>query len=383
MERSMRRISPILLLALVTLACAARPQGPAPHSTQPKSIEGGVRVETLARGLEHPWGLAMLPDGRILVTERPGRLRIVARDGRVSPPLSGVPTVFAQGQGGLLDVALDPAFARNRIIYLSYAEPGVGGTAGTAVARARLNDAGLDSVRVIYQQQPKVTGGNHFGSRIVFRGDGTMFITQGERFNYREQAQDLNSLLGKVVRINPDGTVPKDNPFVGRGDARPEIWSYGHRNMQGAAIEPATGRFWTIEHGAAGGDELNHPEAGKNYGWPVITYGIDYNGRRIGIGAVKEGMEQPVFYWDPVIAPSGMTFYTGNAFPGWKGDMFVGSMNPGCLVRLVIKNGQVALEERYLGDLHERIRDVLEGADGLLYLITDNSNGRVLRVLPK
>jgi aldose sugar dehydrogenase len=383
MERSMRRISPILLLALVTLACAARPQGPAPHSTQPKSIEGGVRVETLARGLEHPWGLAMLPDGRILVTERPGRLRIVARDGRVSPPLSGVPTVFAQGQGGLLDVALDPAFARNRIIYLSYAEPGVGGTAGTAVARARLNDAGLDSVRVIYQQQPKVTGGNHFGSRIVFRGDGTMFITQGERFNYREQAQDLNSLLGKVVRINPDGTVPKDNPFVGRGDARPEIWSYGHRNMQGAAIEPATGRFWTIEHGAAGGDELNHPEAGKNYGWPVITYGIDYNGRRIGIGAVKEGMEQPVFYWDPVIAPSGMTFYTGNAFPGWKGDMFVGSMNPGCLVRLVIKNGQVALEERYLGDLHERIRDVQEGADGLLYLITDNSNGRVLRVLPK
>jgi glucose/arabinose dehydrogenase len=379
----MRRISVVLPAAFVTLACAAHPQGPAPHSTQPKSIDGGVRAETLARGLEHPWGLAILPDKRMLVTERPGRLRIVSQNGQLSAPLTGVPGVFAQGQGGLLDVALDPAFARNRVIYLSYAEPGAGGTAGTAVARARLNDAGLDSVRVIYRQEPKVTGGNHFGSRIVFRGDGTMFVTQGERFNYREQAQDLNSLLGKVVRINPDGSVPKDNPFVGRGDARPEIWSYGHRNVQGAAIEPATGRFWTIEHGAAGGDELNHPEAGKNYGWPVITYGIDYNGRHIGIGAVKEGMEQPVFYWDPVIAPSGMTFYTGDKLPGWKGNMFVGSMNPGTLVRLVIKNGEVALEERYLGDLHERIRDVQEGADGLLYLLTDNSNGRVLRVLPK
>ena len=269
------------------------------------------------------------------------------------------------------------------MIYLSYAEPGDNGTAGTAVARARLGDSGLDSVRVIYRQQPKVSGGNHFGSRIVFRGDGTMFVTQGERFNYRDQAQNLQSLLGKVVRINPDGTIPKDNPFVGRSDARPEIWSYGHRNMQGAAIEPATGRFWTIEHGARGGDELNHPEAGKNYGWPVITYGIDYNGRPIGIGAVKEGMEQPVFYWDPVIAPSGMTFYTGDAFPAWKGNMFVGSMNPGALVRLVIKNGAVTLEERYLGELRERIRDVKQGPDGFLYLLTDNSNGRILRVVPK
>ncbi|HEY8175213.1 MAG TPA: PQQ-dependent sugar dehydrogenase [Gemmatimonadaceae bacterium] len=379
----MRHNYPMLLLSLVTLACAARPQGPAPHSTQPKSIDGGVRAETVASGLEHPWGLAILPDKRMLVTERPGRLRIVSQAGQLSAPLTGVPAVFAQGQGGLLDVALDPAFAKNHVIYLSYAEPGAGRTAGTAVARARLNDAGLDSVRVIYQQQPKVTGGNHFGSRIVFRGDGTMFVTQGERFDYRDQAQDLNSLLGKVVRINTDGSVPKDNPFVGRSDARPEIWSYGHRNMQGAAIEPATGRFWTIEHGAAGGDELNHPEPGKNYGWPVITYGRDYNGRSIGIGAVKEGMEQPVFYWDPVIAPSGMTFYTGNAFPAWKGNMFVGSMNPGALVRLVIRNGEVALEERYLGDLHERIRDVQEGADGFLYLLTDSSNGRVLRVLPK
>jgi len=379
----MRRISPILIAVLATLACAAHPQGPAPHSATPPSIPGVVRAETFAKGLEHPWGLEMLPDGRMLVTERPGRLRLVSRDGQLSAPLTGVPKVFAEGQGGLLDVALDPAFAQNHVIYLSYAEPGDNGTAGTAVARARLGDSGLDSVRVIYRQQPKVSGGNHFGSRIVFRGDGTMFVTQGERFNYRDQAQNLQSLLGKVVRINPDGTIPKDNPFVGRSDARPEIWSYGHRNMQGAAIEPATGRFWTIEHGAAGGDELNHPDAGKNYGWPVITYGIDYNGRPIGIGAVKEGMEQPVFYWDPVIAPSGMTFYTGDAFPAWKGNMFVGSMNPGALVRLVIKNGAVTLEERYLGELRERIRDVKQGPDGFLYLLTDNSNGRILRVVPK
>jgi len=379
----MRRTSPILIAVLGTLACAAHPQGPAPHSTTPASVPNVVRAETFARGLEHPWGLEMLPDGRMIVTERPGRLRTVSRDGQLSAPLKGVPAVFAEGQGGLLDVALDPAFAQNHTIYLSYAEPGDNGTAGTAVARARLSDTGLDSVRVIYRQQPKVSGGNHFGSRIVFRGDGTMFITQGERFNYRDQAQNLKSLLGKVVRINPDGTIPKDNPFVGRSDARPEIWSYGHRNMQGAAIEPATGRFWTIEHGAAGGDELNHPEAGKNYGWPVITYGIDYNGRSIGIGAVKEGMEQPVFYWDPVIAPSGMTFYAGNAFPSWKGNMFVGSMSPGALVRLVIKSGEVAFEERYLGELHERIRDVKEGPDGMLYLLTDNPQGRILRVVPK
>jgi glucose/arabinose dehydrogenase len=294
-----------------------------------------------------------------------------------------VPRVYTSGQGGLLDVALDPAFATNRTIYLSYSEPADNGTAGTAVARARLGETGLDSVRVIYRQEPKVTGGGHFGSRIVFAPDGKMFITQGERFSYRNQAQDLNSLLGKLVRINSDGTIPKDNPFVGRSGARPEIWSYGHRNMQGAAIEPSTGRLWTIEHGAAGGDELNHPEPGKNYGWPVITYGKDYNGMRIGEGAVKEGMEQPVFYWDPVIAPSGITFYTGDRFPQWKNDLFIGSMVPGRLVRIRLSNGAVVLEERYLGDLHERIRDVQQGNDGLLYLLTDADNGRVLRISPK
>jgi len=216
----------------------------------------------------------------------------------------------------------------------------------------------------------------------VFRGDGTMFVTQGDRFGYRDQAQDLASLLGKIVRLNPDGSVPRDNPFVGREGVRPEIWSYGHRNAQAAALDPATGQLWTVEHGARGGDELNHPEAGRNYGWPVITYGRDYNGFPIGIGAVKDGMEQPVYYWDPIIAPSGMTFYTGDAFPAWKGSIFVGGLASQVLVRLVLENGAVVREERYLGDLYERIRDVRQGPDGFLYLLTDNPDGRVLRLRP-
>ena len=237
-------------------------------------------------------------------------------------------------------------------------------------------------MHVIYRQEPKVRSDNHFGSRIVFGRDGTMWITQGERFSYRNQAQDLQSDLGKVVRINTDGTIPRDNPFVGRSDARPEIWSYGHRNVQGAAMHPETGRLWTIEHGAAGGDELNHPEAGKNYGWPVITYGRDYNGSKIGEGAVKAGMEQPVFYWDPVIAPSGMTFYDGDKYPGWKGSLFVGGLASTALVRIVLDKDSVVGEERYLHELGERIRDVKQGIDGYLYVITDAGNGRVLRVMP-
>jgi glucose/arabinose dehydrogenase len=281
----------------------------------------------------------------------------------------------------MLDVALDPAFAQNRTVYLSFSEPGDGGTSGTSVARARLGDTSLEDVRVIYRQEPKVSSGGHFGSRIVFGRDGTMFVTQGDRFNYRERAQDLSAGMGKVVRINTDGSIPKDNPFVGRSGVRPEIWSYGHRNQQAATLHPETGQLWTVEHGAAGGDELNHPEAGKNYGWPVITYGRDYNGRRIGEGAVKDGMEQPVYYWDPVIAPSGMIVYTGDKYPGWRGSFLIGSMQPGALVRLTINNGVVS-EERYLGDLRERIRDVQQGPDGYVYLITDNSDGRVLRVLP-
>jgi aldose sugar dehydrogenase len=341
-----------------------------------------VRVETVARGLDHPWALEFLPDGRMLVTERPGRVRIVDRSGRISEPLAGVPQVQASGQGGLLDVALDPSFAQNRVVYLSYAEPGEDG-AGTAVARGRLGDGRLEDVRVIYRQRPKVEGGNHFGSRLRFTRDGKLFVTQGDRFDHREQAQDLSNHLGKIVRINADGSVPDDNPFVGRAGARPEIWSFGHRNIQAAAIHPETGQLWTVEHGARGGDELNHPEAGKNYGWPVITYGVDYSGLKIGEGTAREGLEQPVYFWDPVIAPSGMLFYTGDAFPGWKGSVLIGSMQPGALVRLELEGGKVVREERYRdGALGERIRDVQQGPDGLVYVVTDESNGRVLRVLP-
>ena len=369
-----------LMLAAVSLF--AQNPGEAPRSPTPKSIDGALRTETVARGLSHPWGLAFLPDGRMLVTERPGRLRLAGRDGGLSASLTGVPAVVARGQGGLLDVALDPRFAENRLVYLSYAEPGDGGTASTAVARGVLNERGLDGVRVIYRQQPKVTGPNHFGSRLVFARDGTLFVTQGERFNYADQAQDLGSLIGKIVRINPDGSVPRDNPFVGREGARAEIWSLGHRNIQGAALHPDTGQLWTAEHGARGGDELNHPEAGKNYGWPVISYGAHYSFRKIGEGTTKPGMEQPVYYWDPVIAPSGMTFYTGDRFPGWKGNVLIGSLQPGGLVRLTLENGRVTREDRYLGELGERIRDVRQGPDGLLYLLTDADDGRILRVSP-
>ena len=370
----MTRLAAILLLA-ATLSAQTAPRS---ATTASKAVPG--RVTTYAQGLEHPWALVFLPDGRLLVTERPGRLRIVDRNGKLSQPLAGVPRVLAQGQGGLLDVALDPDFARNKTIYLSYSEPGDNRNAGTAVARATLGDAALTDVRVIYRQQPKVAGSGHFGSRIVFRRDGTMFVTQGDRMRYREQAQDLQSLLGKVVRINKDGTIPRDNPFVGRNDARPEIWSYGHRNIQAAALHPETGELWTIEHGARGGDELNRPERGKNYGWPVITYGVDYSGAKIGQGTARSGMEQPVYYWDPVIAPSGALFYTGNAFPAWKGSLFVGSLQPGALVRLTLRDGRVTGEERFLGDLNERIRDVAQGPDGAIYVVTDSPNGKVLRI---
>ncbi|MGH7825528.1 MAG: PQQ-dependent sugar dehydrogenase [Candidatus Binatia bacterium] len=377
-----REIFKIVIVAGLMSGAPLLSQAQAPRSPTPAPVKGAVQAQTVARGIEHPWALAFLPDGRMLVTERPGRLRIVAKDGRISEPLAGVPRVLARGQGGLLDVALDPRFAENRLIYLSYAEPGEAGKAGTAVARGRLGDDRLDDVRVIYQQQPKVEGSNHFGSRLVFARDGTLFVTQGDRFSYRDRAQDLSVGLGKIVRINRDGSVPRDNPFVGRNGARPEIWSYGHRNIQAAALHPQTGQLWTAEHGARGGDELNRPQAGTNYGWPVITYGVDYSGAKIGEGTAKPGMEQPVYYWDPVIAPSGMTFYTGDAFPDWKGSVLIGSLNPGLLVRLTLKDGRVAREERYLADLGERIREVQQGAEGFLYLLTDSRDGRILRVTP-
>ena len=373
----------LITLAGATVACQNAPaaqDGPAQRSPNPRPRSDGIEIETVARGLEHPWGLALLPDGRFLVTERPGRLRLVTRDGRLSDPLTGVPTVYASGQGGLLDVTLDPQFAQNRMIYLSFAEPGEGG-AGTAVARARLTDSALETVQVIYRQEPKVRGGGHFGSRIVFRNDGTIFVTQGDRQAYKERAQDLAQGLGKVVRINTDGTIPRDNPFLNRAGVRPEIWSYGHRNVQGATLNPQGGALWTVEHGARGGDELNHPEAGKNYGWPVITYGRDYSGAKIGEGVAREGMEQPVYYWDPIIAPSGLLFYSGDAFPAWKGSLLIGGLASESLVRLTMANGAVTSEERFAID--DRVRDVAQGPDGFVYLITDSGSGRILRIRPR
>ncbi|GAC1630444.1 MAG: hydrophobic compound transporter HcuB [Nevskia sp.] len=367
-----------LLLSACFSACSlAQPiRRPEPGPTPPREY---IVVE-VARGLQFPWSLAFLPDGRLLVTERPGRLRVVDRDGRLSAPIAGLPPVYAQGQGGLLDVALDPAFASNHRVYLSYAEPDAFGKAGTAVARAVLGDGVLTGLEVIYRQEPKAEGGAHFGSRLAFAPDGTLFITQGDRYLHRDGAQDLSNDFGKIVRLNPNGSVPLDNPFVRTAGARPEIWSYGHRNLQGAAIEPATDRLWTHEHGAQGGDEINHPEAGRNYGWPVITWGIDYDGSKIGEGTSKAGMEQPVHYWTPSIAPSGMAFYSGGVFPQWRGNLFVGSLKFGFLDRIELKGDKVMREQRLLSELGERIRDVRQGPDGCLYVLTDNVDGRVLRL---
>lgn len=339
-----------------------------------------IRVVTVARGLEYPWGLAFLPDGRMLVTERPGRLRIVGGDGSLSRPLSGVPDVFAQGQGGLLDVALAPEFAQNRLVYISYAEPGEGG-GGTAAGRGRLEGNRLEDFQVIFRQVPKTGGGKHFGSRLVFSGDGRLFITVGER-GERERAQDFTVHRGQVVRINPDGTVPAGNPFVGRPGYRPETWSHGHRNPQGADLHPETGELWTVEHGARGGDEINIPRAGRNYGWPIISYGRHYSGLKIGVGSEREGLEQPLYFWDPSIAPSNMAFYTGDRYPAWKGNLLVGALAGRMLVRLELDGERIAGEERMLQELGERIRDVRQGPDGFVYLLTDAREGRILRLEP-
>jgi glucose/arabinose dehydrogenase len=344
-------------------------------------------VERVATGLQHPWGLAFLPDGHLLVTERPGRLRVIAPGGSKSEPVAGVPRVAVGGQGGLLDVALDPAFAQNQLVYVSYSEPREGGN-GTAVARGRLVREGkaprLDNVTVIWRMQPTLGSSLHFGSRLVFARDGKLFITTGERSNLegRRQAQRLDSHFGKIIRIEPDGKVPKDNPFVGRAGALPDIYSYGHRNMQAAALHPDTGQLWVVDHGPRGGDEVNAVAAGKDYGWPTITYGIEYSGATIGEGkTAAPNMEQPLYYWDPVIAPSGMAFYTGDVFPAWKGSLFVGGLAGQHVARLTLEGNRIVGEERLLAR-RARFRDVRQGPDGSIYLLTDATDGEVLKLVP-
>ncbi len=361
--------------------------------TAPLAHAQSVRAEVVASKLQNPWAVAFLPEGRFLVTERPGRLRVIEANGQVGEPVQGVPDVVAQGQGGLLDVLLDADFARNRTLFFCFSEPGSGGNS-TALARAQLSTdrSRLDNLKVIFSQKPKVASSAHFGCRIVEsqsagKPDGLLYLTLGDRYSRLHDAQTLNNHHGKVVRIHKDGRVPADNPFVNRAGALPEIWSYGHRNLQGAALSP-DGTLWTHEHGPQGGDELNRPQAGRNYGWPVITYGESYGGGRIGQGLTAQaGMEQPVHYWVPSIAPSGMAFLSSERYGrAWVGNLFVGSLKFGYLNRIELSQpfgGQVVREHKLLDDLGQRIRDVRQGPDGWLYLVTDSPRGQLIRVLAK
>jgi len=368
----------IIRLAAIAAAALAL-NAPAVAGPRYESALHDFRVETVVDGLSHPWGLAFLPNGGMLVTERSGQLRVV-RDGELDPsPVAGLPPIAVRGQGGLLDVALHPAFEENRWVYISYAAAGDGGY-GTEVARGRYRGGVLEELEVIFRALPKSSGGRHFGSRLVFDGDGYLYVTLGDRGN-RPNGQDLGTHPGSIIRLHDDGSVPQDNPFIDRG--RPEIFTYGNRNVQGAALHPETGVLWAHEHGPQGGDELNVIEAGNNYGWPVITYGANYGtGTKIGEGTHKPGMEQPLWYWDPSIAPSGMTFYTGERFPQWQGSLFVGALKFQLLARLELDGREVLGEERMLEGALGRIRAVEQGPDGYLYLLTDAGNGRLLRLEP-
>jgi len=359
----------LLLLLLCSLAAPA-------HAAEPKLV--GV-----ARGLANPWAVAFLPDGRYLVTERAGRLRIVERDGRLGEPLAGLPAVDAGGQCGLLDVVLDPKFGDNALVYWSYAEAGEGGNS-TAVARGKLQGNRLDDVQLIFRQLPKVSSQLHCGSRLVFARDGRLFVVLGDRFSRKDDAQTLDNHIGKVVRIEPDGKVPADNPFVATAGARPEIWSLGHRNMQGAALNPASGELWASEHGPQGGDELNRVLPGRNYGWPLLTFGRNYGtGTRIGEEGPKPGFEQPLKVWLPVsVAPSGMAFLSSDRYPGWQGSLFMGTLRGQSLIRLQIDGNSVVREEVLLTSARARIRDVRQGPDGYLYVLTDSADGQLLRLQP-
>ena len=359
------------------LATPAEPKFP--------SSAGSLSVQTVASGLVHPWSLAFLPDGRMLVTERPGRMRIVTRTGQMSAALGNVPSVYAQSQAGLMDVLLARDFDNTQTIFVCYAEPADGG-GRIAVLHARLIEGEtprLDDTTVIFRQKGPVSRGLNIGCRMVQSPDGNLFVTLGDHFAPKELAQKLDNHIGKIVRITPDGTAPADNPFIGKQDALPEIWAFGLRNAQGLAFNPADGKLWEQEHGPMGGDEINIIEKGRNYGWPRVSYGVNYDGTPVGNGkATMDGVTDPIWYWTPSIAPSGMAFYTGDLIPGWKGSLFNGALKFELLSRLELKGEKAVKEERLLKNLHERIRDVRQGPDGALYLLTDNSSGRILRIVP-
>ena len=378
-RQPINRAAMVAAFACTLIGCTSA--GAAPPADKVFQTEAAsFRVIEVAGGLSHPWGLAFLPDGRMLVTERGGQLRLIDEGRLVPEPIGGAPEVFASGQGGLLDVAVDPSFAENSLVYLSYADSDSSGTT-TQVMRARLDGNRLVESEVIFDAKPRASGRNHYGSRLAFGPDGMLYVSVGER-QERDRAQSLADHGGKVIRIFPDGRVPDDNPFVGQPGAQPEIWSYGHRNPQGMAFRPGTDELWEQEHGARGGDEVNLVRKGLNYGWPVITHGVDYSGLSIGEGKEKAGMEQPAWVWTPSIAPSGLAFYQGDAFPEWQGDMLVGALKFELLVRLTMDGRRIVKEERMLEGELGRIRDLRVGPDGLVYLLNDEDEGGVYRLEP-
>ena len=374
------KASKIALFTAVSLGLSA-PAVADEYSTERHTVE----MTTLTENLSHPWGMTFLPDGSLLVTERDGILNHISADGSDRKQIKGTPEVVARSQGGLLDVNIDPNYAENGWVYISYSEPDPAGGEGnsTAVMRGKIDGDQWVDGEVVFRQAPKYESGAHFGSRLIFSPEGHLFITLGDRYSRMEDAQTLDNHHGKIVRIWPDGSIPEDNPFVGDSNALDEIWSYGHRNVQGADIHPETGELWTIEHGPQGGDEVNIPEAGKNYGWPTITYGEDYGGGAIGIGTHKEGMEQPFYYWLPSIATAGAIFYTGEPFSHWQGDLLVTALRGQMVSRLDLQDGRMIHEERLFdGDIDFRIRDIEQGPDGMLYILTDEDNGRLVKLTP-